>query len=118
MKPGKKKEKKSERGVASAKSHRRSPRKLKLLNRSDRALLKDLGFRKNQSLTKGKKLASELNMRQLDRLKMMLRRVERRSSEIIPEKARSGIDSNDTDAFALAVQSIMRTKEKKRRGRG
>lgn len=82
-------------------------RKQTSLTKSDKALLKELGLEKSQSLKQKKKLISKFNMRQLDRLKMMLGRVQRRSPDYAPEGTKNRVFLNRPGGFAEAVDYLI-----------
>lgn len=82
-------------------------KKQTILTKSDKALLKELGFKHSQSLKQKKKLISKFNMRQLDRLKMMLGRVERRAPDYASEGSKNRVYSNRVDGFVEAVDRLI-----------
>ena len=77
-----------------------------ILTKTDKALLKELGFKKSQSSKQRKKIISNFNMRQLDRLKMMLGRIERRVPDYAPTGAKKRVFLNRVDGFAEAVDRL------------
>lgn len=68
-------------------------------------LLIELGLFSLDSESSLEKRISELNMRQLDRLKLMFGRVDK-VRNIFSEKTRVGIRKNELSAFAEAVQRL------------
>jgi len=68
-------------------------------------LLVELGLFSLNSGSSLEKRISELNMRQLDRLKLMFGRVDMKKS-IFSEKTRIGIRNNEFSAYAEAVRML------------
>ncbi len=68
-------------------------------------LLMELGLLYPDSTALVQNRVRELNMRQLDRLKMMLGRVDR-NKDVFSEKTREGVKQNDFSAFAVAVITL------------
>jgi hypothetical protein len=68
-------------------------------------LLDELGLLPQDSKTSIETRINELNMRQLDRLKLMFGRVDQRSN-LFSEQTRNGIRGNDFDCFAEAVLTL------------
>ena len=70
----------------------------------DTDLLKEYGFNPRQmsSAKRNKKKISEMNMRQLDRMKMLLLR-NSRLCQGYPENVQKGISRNDPSAFSEAL---------------
>jgi hypothetical protein len=91
--------------VARKHSKERFPAKLA---KSDIDLLKDYGFtpRTIVSLSLNKKKIDSFGMRQLDRLKMLLKRNEKLCRNY-PEKIKAGIERNDPRSFAEALVFLM-----------
>ncbi len=73
-------------------------------------LLGELGLLSQTSKSSVEARINELNMRQLDRLKLMFGRVEQRI-DLFSDATRNGIRGNDFGSFAdavLAVKSILK----------
>ncbi len=70
-----------------------------------RKLLGDLDLLSQDSKTSIEARINELNMRQLDRLKLMLGREDRRKN-LFSELTRKGIRGNDFGCFAEAVLTL------------
>jgi hypothetical protein len=68
-------------------------------------LLVELGLFSDDSTAAIEPKIYSLNMRQLDRLKMMFGRIDA-TGEVFPESTRSGIRANDFAAFAAAVREL------------
>jgi hypothetical protein len=70
-----------------------------------RKLFGELGLHPQDSKTSIETRINELNMRQLDRLKLMLGRVDQRKN-LFSEQTRKGIQGNDFSCFAEAVLTL------------
>ncbi|MHB8701969.1 MAG: hypothetical protein ACYC7D_13265 [Nitrososphaerales archaeon] len=77
------------------------------MSSSDAALLAELGFKRSQTVAQREKIVADLNMRQLDRLKMMFKRIERKTPESFPERVKKGILLNQARSFAAAVEALL-----------
>jgi hypothetical protein len=69
------------------------------------ALLTELGLFHLDSVESIENRVQELNMRQLDRLKMMLKRMEE-DEPLFSEEVRKGVRDNDYASFAEAVRVL------------
>jgi hypothetical protein len=78
----------------------------------DDQLLNELGFSPSDSLDETDRKVANLNMRQLDRLKLMFERISKRE-DIFSQNAKNGIKNNDLRAFAEAVIILTRAQMKK-----
>jgi hypothetical protein len=68
-------------------------------------LLGELGLLSQDSKISLENRVNELNMRQLDRLKLMLERADKRK-DLFSERTRTGIRGNDLSCFAEAVLAL------------
>jgi len=78
----------------------------------DLKLLNELGLDPSDSMVTIEQKIGNLNMRQLDRLKLMFDKVSR-EDEIFSKNTKNGIKNNDLEAFAEAVVILARTQMKK-----
>jgi hypothetical protein len=78
----------------------------------DLKLLNELGLDPSDSIVTIEQKIGNLNMRQLDRLKLMFDKVSR-EDEIFSKNTKHGIKNNDLKAFAEAVVTLARTQMKK-----
>ncbi len=81
------------------------------LGEKEQQLLSELGLVTLDSDEIEQKVGN-LNMRQLDRLKLMFERISKKE-DVFSEKTKQGIKNNDLKAFAEAVISLERAQMKK-----
>ncbi|HXQ91390.1 MAG TPA: hypothetical protein VN739_00180 [Nitrososphaerales archaeon] len=82
------------------------------LEEEDIKLLNELGLDPSDSVVTIEQKIGNLNMRQLDRLKLMLDKITK-ERDIFSKNTKNGIRNNDLKAFAEAVVILARVQMKK-----
>jgi len=78
-----------------------------ILAPKDRELIEELGLNKCGSVRSMEKKMAQLNMRQLDRLKLMFQRISKQESRF-SELTEIGIRNNDLRSFSEALILLMK----------